>query len=101
MKKSDLVNTVRLTSGLNTESANKVVNAILSDILNALAKGETVSIVGFGTFSSTVKDTYTCKNPRSGEDIVVPSHLHPKFSFAESVRIAFRDGNESRFVKNK
>lgn len=101
MKKSDLVNTVKLTSGLKEESANRVVNAIISDILSALAEGESVNIVGFGTFTSVLKAEAKCRDPRSGEGVVVPAHLHPKFSFAESVRLAFRDGNQSKFIKSK
>ena len=101
MKKSDLVNIVRNTSGLNTEASSKVVNAVIDSILGALAKSEPVSLVGFGTFEAVHKPERTTRNPQSGSPTTIPEHMHPKFKFAESVRLAFRDGQQSKYLKNE
>jgi len=78
MVKADLIAKVAET-GITKKQAGEVVNAIISAIKDALAKGEKVSLVGFGTFSVKERAARQGRNPRTGKKIKIPKKKVPIF----------------------
>ncbi|MFH0777427.1 MAG: HU family DNA-binding protein [Candidatus Eisenbacteria bacterium] len=86
MTKAEIVKEVsRRTRRGRTETA-KLVEEILCSISMALSEGSDVKLRGFGTFSVVEKGLSVGKNPRTGEDIVVPARLMPVFKPAPALR---------------
>ncbi len=87
MKKTELIAAVAEKSGLTKKDAEKAVNAVLDSIVEAVAAGDKVSVVGFGTFESRVRNARTGLNPRTKETIEIPASKQPAFKAGR----AFKD----------
>ena len=78
MNKGDLIN--ELAEVLNTKKdAQMAVDCILSSIRAALKKGDTVSLVGFGTFKVVKRKARKGRNPQTGEEMTIKASRAPKF----------------------
>ena len=99
IRKSDIIEEVANKADMSKSAAAEAVNAVIDTILNALAKNDTISITGFGTFKTDSREARAVRNPATGGTVNIPAHQHPKFTFAESVRTAFRDSEQSKYLK--
>jgi integration host factor alpha subunit len=79
MTKADLVEALANKLGFNRNDAEKAVNIVLDDIVNALKQGERVNISGFGTFSVSSREARTGRNPKTGESIEISASRSAKF----------------------
>jgi len=79
MNKAELVEEVAKKVGLTKKDVNNVVDAMTSAITDALAKGEKVTLVGFGTFLVQRRKARQGVNPQTREKINIPSKDVPKF----------------------
>jgi DNA-binding protein HU-beta len=79
MNKADLVNSISEQTGLTKTKSNQVVDAITSVIAETLSKGEKVTLVGFGTFTTTDRNARKGRNPKTGEVIEIPAKRVAKF----------------------
>ena len=86
MNKTDLINHIAGTTGLTLEIAGKVLEAVTGGIASSLARGEDVSLVGFGTFSVTARPQRTGRNPQTGAEIVIAASKAPKFSAGKKLK---------------
>ena len=78
MNKRDLVDAVSGRMG-DKKTAVEAVNAVLDTIQMTVARGDKVSITGFGVFEKQVRPARTARNPATGASIKVPKHAVPKF----------------------
>lgn len=78
MNKRELVDTISGRLG-GKKSATEAVNAVLEAIEQAVAKGDKVSITGFGAFEKAERPARTARNPATGASIRVPKSSVPKF----------------------
>jgi len=79
MTKADLIEGLANKLGLNKGEAEKAVNIMLEDIINALKQGERVNISGFGTFAVSTRAARTGRNPKTGESIEIAASRSAKF----------------------
>ncbi len=79
MTKADLIEALANKLGINRTEAEKAVNIVLDDIVNALHQGERVNISGFGTFSVSTRQARTGRNPKTGESIDIAASRSAKF----------------------
>ncbi len=79
MNKTELVAAVAEKAELSKKDADKAVAAVLAAVTEALANGEKVQLVGFGTFEVRTRGARTGRNPRTGEDITIPESKVPAF----------------------
>jgi DNA-binding protein HU-beta len=73
MKKSDLVAAVAEKQNLSKKDVEGVINAAIEEIKVALAKGDNVQLIGFGTFEVRERAERVGKNPRTKETITIPA----------------------------
>ncbi|HZR48777.1 MAG TPA: HU family DNA-binding protein [Streptosporangiaceae bacterium] len=78
MNKRDLIDAISERMG-DKKSATEAVNAVLETIQSAVAKGDKVSITGFGVFEKSDRPARTARNPATGATINVPASSVPKF----------------------
>lgn len=79
MTKADLIDGLANKLGLNKNEAEKAVNIVLDDVINALKQGDRVNISGFGTFSVSTRQARVGRNPKSGESIQISASRSAKF----------------------
>lgn len=79
MNKTELTNKIAESAGLSKVDAKKALEAALEIITDAVKAGDKVSLIGFGTFSTTVRPARQGKNPRTGESITIPEKTLVKF----------------------
>lgn len=79
MNKGELVEAIAKTAGLSKAQAESALNATLHAIQSSLAKGDNVSLVGFGTFAVSKRSARKGKNPRTGEVIKIPARKVARF----------------------
>lgn len=90
MNKNDLVATVADSADLSKSDAVKAVDAVFDAISAALAKGDEVRLVGFGTFAVTSRAASEGRNPRTGEKIKIAASKQPKFKAGKGLKDAIQ-----------
>jgi len=96
MTKADLIEGLSNKLGLNKGEAEKAVNVVLDDIINALKQGERVNISGFGTFSVSTRQARTGRNPKTGESIEISASRSAKFKPGKQLKDSLNDGEGSQ-----
>ena len=90
MTKSELVARLAARTELSSAGAADLLDAMLSTISEALARGESVSIAGFGTFSVKERAAREGRNPRTGESIAIAASKVASFKAGKGLREAVR-----------
>lgn len=88
MNKSELIDVVAQNAGVTKASAGEVVEATLDAIADALSGGDSVALVGFGTFSVRERGARTGRNPRTGESIAIAASRIPAFKAGKALKDA-------------
>jgi DNA-binding protein HU-beta len=79
MNKGDLVSEVVKRTGVGRPEAASVVDALLATIRDRVARGERVSLSGFGTFERQRRNPRLGRNPRTREAVKIPARYQPAF----------------------
>ncbi len=92
MNKKELVDSMAEAADISKAAAEKALNSALAGITDALAKGDKITLVGFGTFSVVKRAARQTKNPKTGALIEVSAKTIAKFKagskLAEAVNVA-------------
>jgi DNA-binding protein HU-beta len=80
MNKEQLVQEVAKKAKVSQKEAGEILNAVISVVETAVAKGDKVTLVGFGTFESRKRAARTGRNPQTGAEIKIPAKKVPAFS---------------------
>lgn len=88
MNKADFVGAVADAAELTKVDAAKAVEAVVEVIKKALKKGDTVSLVGFGTFAVRKRAARTGRNPRTGQTIKIKASKNPSFKAGKALKDA-------------
>jgi DNA-binding protein HU-beta len=87
MNKNELIDSVAAKTDLTKKDSTKVVDAFTEAVTEALAKGDKVQLVGFGTFEVRERAAREARNPQTGETIKVAASKAPAFKAGK----AFKD----------
>lgn len=88
MNKAELVNAVAASADVSKKDAEKVIVAAVEAITAALAEGEKVQIVGFGSFETKKRAARVGRNPRTKETIEIPESKMPVFKAGKALKDA-------------
>lgn len=87
MNKSELITSMSEKSNLTKKDAESALNAFMETIEEALAAGEKVQLVGFGTFEVRERKAREGRNPRNPEEIIqIPASLAPVFKAGKTLK---------------
>ncbi|MBX3040232.1 MAG: HU family DNA-binding protein [Bdellovibrionaceae bacterium] len=86
MNKAQLVEQLSRRTHTTKCDSEAFLDATLEIIQKALSKGEEVKLVGFGTFSTSLRKERTARNPKTGESVVVPKSKVPRFKAGKDFR---------------
>ena len=85
MNKSELINAIA-AAGLSKKDAGIAMDAAVTAVSEALAKGESVQLVGFGTFSVKERAAREGRNPRTGEIVRIAAAKSPAFKAGKALK---------------
>ena len=88
MNKAEFIEAVAGASDLSRADAGRAVDAVISTLTKALQKGETITLVGFGTFDVRKRAARTGRNPRTGEEISIGASMNPGFMAGKALKDA-------------
>ena len=88
MNKSELIEAIAHEDGISKAAAQKALDATTNAVTNALKKGDTVTLVGFGTFYVGERAERQGRNPKTGEPLTIAAAKTPKFRAGKALKDA-------------
>jgi len=88
MNKTELTDAVAAAADITKADASKALDAVLSSITAALASGEQISLIGFGTFLVRDRAARTGRNPQTGAEIQIAAAKVPAFKPGKALKDA-------------
>ena len=86
MNKTELINAVAEKAALSKKDAEAAVTAALDAVAAALAEGDEVRLVGFGTFEVKKREARIGRNPKTKEEIQIPATKVPAFKHGKALK---------------
>ena len=80
MNKGDLVDSISAETGLSKKDVGRVIDGMVENITYAMAQGEKVTLVGFGSFETKNRHERIGRNPKTGDTMTIPAAKVPRFS---------------------
>lgn len=90
MNKMDVVDAVASRAGLSKADAGRALDAFIDAISDALARGEKVTVTGFGTFEVRQRAARMGRNPQTGAPLHIPATKSPAFKAGKGLKDAVR-----------
>ena len=90
MNKTELISAVKEKTGFTGKDAEAAVKAVFDSVSEALAKGDKVQLIGFGTFEVRERAAKEARNPRTGETIKVDATKVPAFKAGQALKNAVK-----------
>ncbi|EKB57165.1 HU family DNA-binding protein [Falseniella ignava] len=84
--KADLVERVAAKTNLTKKDVTATVEALFETVMEALADGEKVQVIGFGTFEVRDRAARKGRNPQTGEEIQIPASKVPAFKAGKALK---------------
>lgn len=88
MNKAELIEGIANGAGLTKADSGRALEALITAVEKALKKGDTVSIIGFGTFSVRKRAARKGRNPRTGAEIKIKASKTPAFKAGKALKDA-------------
>jgi DNA-binding protein HU-beta len=88
MNKTELIEALAAKCDLSKAAAGRAVDGLTEIIAETLGKGDTVSLIGFGTFSVGNRAARTGRNPKTGAELKIAASKTPKFSAGAKLKSA-------------
>ena len=86
MNKTQLIEKVAQAAGIKKSESEKAVNAVFAAMEEALADGDKVQLVGFGTFGVKAREARTGRNPQTGAAMTIPASKNVAFTAGSALK---------------
>jgi DNA-binding protein HU-beta len=94
MNRKELIDALATNTGSSKADADRAIGALLDIISDTLKKGESLSLVGFGTFEVRSRAARTGRNPKTGEELKIKAAKVPAFKAGATLKAAVSSGNK-------
>ncbi|XUO88794.1 HU family DNA-binding protein [Halomonas sp. KM072] len=88
MNKSELIEAIAASADIPKAAATRALDAMVKSVTDSLKKGESVSLVGFGTFAIKERAARTGRNPQTGQPIEISAAKVPSFKAGKALKDA-------------
>ena len=88
MNKSELIEALSVKTDISKAAAGKSIDALIELITASVAKGDDVTLIGFGTFKPSKRAARTGKNPKTGEALKIAATTVPTFKAGTAFKAA-------------
>ncbi|MCV3383252.1 HU family DNA-binding protein [Campylobacter sp. IFREMER_LSEM_CL292] len=99
MTKADFISQVAQIAGLTKKDATAATDAVIATITDVLAKGDSISFIGFGTFSVAERAAREARVPSTGATIKVPATKVAKFKVGKNLKDAVAAAKTAKKAK--
>ncbi|MCE8001932.1 nucleoid-associated protein HU-beta [Billgrantia ethanolica] len=86
MNKSELIEAIAASADIPKAAASRALDAMVDTVTESLKKGDSVSLVGFGTFSVKERAARTGRNPQTGQPIQISAAKVPSFKAGKALK---------------
>lgn len=86
MNKTELIAVISEETGLGKKDAEKALDAFTDTVSKALAAGDKVQLVGFGTFETVKRAAREGRNPQTGKTVKIAASVAPKFKAGKALK---------------
>ena len=86
MNKTELIDAIAASADIPKAAAGRALDAVVDSITGALKKGDSVALVGFGTFAVKERAARTGRNPQTGDEIQIPAAKVPGFKAGKALK---------------
>ncbi len=100
MNKAELIEALAARLG-DRKTAAAALDAVISEVENAVTKGDRVAITGFGVFEKRARNARTARNPRTGEPVKVKKTSVPAFKPGTAFREMVASGKVAKAAAAK
>jgi DNA-binding protein HU-beta len=90
LNRAEIIRRIAVTTGWSNAVTDRAVRSMLAGIRTALKRGDTITLVGFGTFSAVRRKPRTVRNPKTGRTITVAGGRLPRFKPSKELKQAVR-----------
>ncbi|WP_249976736.1 nucleoid-associated protein HU-beta [Vreelandella olivaria] len=88
MNKSELIEAIAASADIPKAAATRALDAMVESVTDSLKKGESVALVGFGTFAIKERAARTGRNPQTGQPIQISAAKVPSFKAGKALKDA-------------
>ncbi len=88
LTKAELVSSIASDADISKSVAEKALDSVVENIIAGLKKGQSITLVGFGSFTSKKRLAREGRNPKTGEKIKIPAAMVPKFKASSKLKSA-------------
>jgi len=88
MNKADLIDAIAASAELSKADAGRALDATVAAVTKALKQGDSVAILGFGSFVVRERAARTGRNPKTKEEIQIPASKNPVFKAGKALKDA-------------
>lgn len=92
MNKNELIDAIAGETGFTKADTGRFIDAFVNHVTAAVASGDKVALVGFGTFQSAKRAAKSGRNPKTGETMQIPASVSPKFAPGATFKAKVKDG---------
>ena len=86
MNKGDLIDVIARDAAITKTQAQNALDSLVDNVQSALKQGEKVTVVGFGTFSTSKRDARVGRNPQTGASIQIAAKKVVKFAAGKALK---------------
>ncbi|MHB0774142.1 nucleoid-associated protein HU-beta [Halomonas sp. WWR20] len=86
MNKSELIEAIAASADIPKAAASRALDAMIETVTDSLKKGDSVALVGFGTFSIKERAARTGRNPQTGKPIEISAAKVPSFKAGKALK---------------
>ena len=90
MNKQELIESIADKSHTTRSDSKKMLDAFLETVTETLARGDSVQLVGFGSFKTNERKARSGRNPRTGESVTIPAKRVPSFTAGNTLKEAVK-----------
>ncbi len=98
MNKSQLVEVIAKKVDISKVKAGEIVDTIMQAITQALKNGDSVTLIGFGSFTTAKRAARVGRNPKTGKEIKIPATTTPKFRSGKALKEAVASGVKKKAI---
>ena len=86
MNKTELIKAIAETTEENQNTVKSILEAFIDQVGTSLEQGDDITLIGFGTFAVKERAERTGRNPRTGEEMVIPASKIPSFKAGKALK---------------
>ena len=86
MNKQQFAENVMARTDMTRAATERFINAFIDTVGDALAEGDKVQLIGFGTFETRERGARTCRNPQTGGTVAIPACKAPAFKAGKALK---------------